>query len=248
MRKANGVLLLLLLAGCSKQPAESLAENNGELKYLSPHFVIHYTSLDRANIAAIAQHLETNHERVARELEAVALPEVTVYFYSDQQKFHDEINMPNAPDWVIGVATSATELRMMSPNWPSRDYASLLTVAVHELTHCVTLKLVPDFGNNPRWLWEAVALYEAGQFVPPRNLAYMTAGNPPTLAELEANWQTNSKIYDVGFVLTEYIVTKWGRPTLVDLIKNHGRIPSTLGISVSEFERGWYEFVKTKYL
>lgn len=239
---------LLLLICCAKQPAESIAENNEALLYTSPHFVIHYTALDRANIAAIAQHLETNHERLARDFAAATLPVFTIYFYSDQQQFHNDINLPNAPEWVIGIATGARELRMMSPNWPSRNFDYMLTVAVHEFAHCVTLNLAPRIANNPRWLWEAVAIYASGQFVAPRNLAYMTSGTPPTLAELETSWQTNTKIYDLGYVLAEYIVVKWGMPALVSLIKNLGDIPTTLGVSVQEFESGWYAFVKNKYL
>ncbi len=248
MRQAFSLVAFLLFAACSEQPTTSMEKNDDEMKYTSAHFVIHYTALDRTNIAAIAQRLETSHERIARDLEAVALPVITVHFYSDQKKIHTDIGLPNAPEWVIGTATNATELRMMSPNWPSRNFDSMLTVAVHEFTHCATLNLAPRFANNPRWLWEAMALYEAGQFVHPRNLSYMTSGTPPTLAELEANWQTNTKIYDLGYVLAEYVVTKWGMPALVNLIKSLGDIPATLGVTVAEFEGGWYAFVKSKYL
>jgi len=95
-------------------------------------------------------------------------------------------------------------------------------------------------GNN-------MALYEAGQFVNPRRLSYMVEGHPLTLAELNANWQTNSQVYDLGYLLIEYLVEKWSRQHVVDLIKTFGDISSVLGISVSEFEAGWYEFVMKKY-
>jgi hypothetical protein len=121
------------------------------------------------------------------------------------------------------------------------------TIAVHEFTHGVTLNIEPRVANNPRWLWEGVALYEAGQFVNPRRLSYIVNRHPPTLAELNANWQTNTQVYDLGYLLIEYIVEKWGRQHVVDLIKTFGNIPSVLGVSVSEFEVGWYEFVMRKY-
>ncbi len=92
-----------------------------------------------------------------------------------------------------------------------------------------------------------MALYEAGQFVNPRGLSYMVDGHPPTLAEVNANWQTNTQVYDVGYLLIEYIVEKWGTQQVVDLIKTLGSISAVLGISVSEFEAGWYEFVMRKY-
>jgi len=39
---------------------------------------------------------------------------------------------------------------------------------VHGFCHAVSLYVSPTFGNNPRWLWEAVALYENAEFVDPR--------------------------------------------------------------------------------
>ncbi len=72
----------------------------------------------------------------------------------------------------------------------------------------------------------------------------MVEGHPPTLAELNANWQTNSQVYDLGYLLIEYIVEKRGRQQVVDLIKTFGDI---LGVSVSEFEAGWYVFVMSRY-
>jgi len=123
----------------------------------------------------------------------------------------------------------------------------MLAIAVHEFTHCVTLNLEPRIANNPRWLWEGVALFEAGQFVNPRRLSYMVEGHPPTLAELNANWQTNSQVYDLGYLLVEYIVEKWSRQHVIDLIKAFGDISSVMGITVSEFEAGWYAFVMNKY-
>ena len=33
--------------------------------------------------------------------------------------------------------------------------------SVHEFAHAVSLALDPSFSNNPRWFWEAVAVYEA---------------------------------------------------------------------------------------
>jgi hypothetical protein len=33
------------------------------------------------------------------------------------------------------------------------------------VVHAVSLGVNPRFGNNPRWLWESVALYQNGEFI-----------------------------------------------------------------------------------
>ena len=103
--------------------------------------------------------------------------------------------------------------------------------------------------NNPRWLWEAVALYESNDFVNPNTLSYMVSGDYPTLDELNTDYNSsNHSIYQVGYVLLEYIVVTWGMDTVKDLIQNNGDLTDSLGLTTREFESGWYQFVEEKYL
>jgi hypothetical protein len=102
--------------------------------------------------------------------------------------------------------------------------------------------------NNPRWLWEAVALYENDEFVNPRSLPYMVSGNYPTLDELNSDYNSgNQQIYSVGYVLLEYIVETWGMDEVIELIKSNGHISLVLGRTESEFEYGWYQYVEQTY-
>lgn len=244
------IFFIFLLFACSEQKNDGIPNTGQTLEYSSAHFKFHLTEFDRSNIASIAQHLENNYSRVAADLNASNLPVINIQFYSNQTALHQTLNYPNSPSWLVGAATARDQIHMMSPNAPNlnRAFDEMLTIIVHEFTHCVTMNLAPRIANNPRWLWEGVALYEAGQFVHPNRLAYLVNGNPPTLAGLNANWQTNTQVYDVGFLLVEYIVTKWDKPHLVNLITALGDIQTVLGISAAAFESGWYEFVRTKYL
>ena len=61
----------------------------------------------------------------------------------------------------MGQATSVSEIHMISPNDSKQDYHTMIRNTKHEFAHCVSLKINPAIGNNPRWLWQAVALYEA---------------------------------------------------------------------------------------
>ena len=248
--KASTLFLTLLLFACSQQESEGITDITQGLEYSSAHFKFHLTELDQSGIAAIARHLEDNFSRVANDLNAANVPRINVYFYSDRNALGQALNIPNPPSWVVGGASAADQIHVMSPYTPNlgRSLEEMLTIFVHEFAHCLTLHIAARSGNNPRWLWEGVALYEAGQFVHPSHLAYMVNGNPPTLAGLNANWQTNTQVYEVGYLLVEYIVETWGKEKLVDLIQAFGNIQAVLGISVAAFEPGWYEFVKTKYL
>lgn len=123
---------------------------------------------------------------------------------------------------------------------------------LHEFVHIASIAVNRTIGNNPRWLWESVAQYEAGEYSSglPR-IDYIIARDYPTLAELnvgfnEANEARN--IYQFGYVIAEYIVNKWGIERLVALIKSNGNIQSILGISVTEFDAGWHSFMEQEYL
>jgi hypothetical protein len=109
------------------------------------------------------------------------------------------------------------------------------------------LTVNPGIGNNPRWLWETVALYENGERVDPRTLAYLVAGDYPTLAQLDGDYSATRQIYEVGFLIGEFIVATWGRDGLVRLVAANGDIPRTCGVAVEEFERRWAAFVRQTY-
>jgi hypothetical protein len=58
----------------------------------------------------------------------------------------------------------------------------------------------------------------------------------------------NLKIYEVGYLLSEYILNNWGKNSYIDMLKYGANIQSILYVSVQEFENGWKQFVQNKYL
>jgi hypothetical protein len=142
-------------------------------------------------------------------------------------------------------ANHTGQIHILSPNlvnvW---TYDRAVTSIVHEFAHTVTLRVNPTFANNPRWLWESVALYEAGQFVDPRGLSYMTSGQPPTFDQLSAIEDT--RVYDVGYVIAEFIVATWGEPGLIALVRQNGN-PAAVGAAPEEFRVRWLTFLRDRY-
>ena len=110
------------------------------------------------------------------------------------------------------------------------------------------MSLNASFANNPRWLWETVALYENGEFVHPRTIPYLVSGAFPTLQQLNVDPNGGRQIYEVGYLLGEFIVSTWGRPAYLRLILSNGDVASVLGVSAANFESAWRAFVQQRYL
>ena len=112
----------------------------------------------------------------------------------------------------------------------------------HEFTHCVHLNI--DYApNNPRWLWEGLAMYEAGWLEDPAPL-YVGFGNKfPPLAQI-----TNGAEYMLGFVIIEAIKDQWGWDTIIALIKKHGDVQAVLNINQQAFEKIIYDRIYDKYI
>jgi hypothetical protein len=191
--------------------------------------------------------MENNYSRILDDLLVDTVALTAVNFYSTHEELAAAVAhaVPNLPSWAIGLATAKDTIHMIAPKHPNYQFEYMLIVMIHEFTHCVTLNIKPNFGNNPRWLWESIALFEAGQFIHPNQLTYMVNHTPPTLSQL--NNFNNTQIYDVGFLLAEYIVLNWGRQQLKDLILSAGNLQSTLGVSVSQFQTDWFTFVRNRY-
>jgi hypothetical protein len=76
----------------------------------------------------------------------------------------------------------------------------------------------------------------------------MVRGTPPTLQQLDADVGQSRQVYEVGFLIGEFVVTRWGHGGLRRLIRAHGDTHAALGLATAEFEAAWYAFVVERYL
>ncbi|MBD0352825.1 MAG: hypothetical protein ICV65_16910, partial [Flavisolibacter sp.] len=209
MRPINFIIAILFLISCT---------NSDSRVYKTQHFKISYTKLDDKNIKDIADSLENNYLRIITSLQSKELPIVNIHFYTDITDLQKAVktSVPNLPSWATGLATSVSEIYMLSPNHPKQDYQTMIRNIIHEFVHCVSLNINKTIGNNPRWLWETVAIYEANLPWDPHMLAYLVNQQPPTLNEL--NQLSNTYIYEVGHFIGEFIVETKGISALSELI------------------------------
>lgn len=232
-------LIAFLFFHCSEKQGASLITPDDK----SPHFQTKLYDGVPASIAmSVTGELERHYDRILADMKLDTLPVIGVEIWDDANNFLSamEKNIGQRYPGATGYVKYETMYLLNRGHVPQ--------AAVHEFAHIASLHVNPRIGNNPRWLWEAVALYEAGDFVDPKSLSYMVNGNYPTLAQLNASYNNDQRIYAVGYTLTEFILHDWGRDAFIQLIKTNGSIESVLGLSVPEFEQNWYTFVKEKYL
>lgn len=243
MRYLLSILIFSLLLSCAETGVSTDLPENGQ-PIQSEHFtIVLFDGLSSHTAVPVLSKLNDNYSRILGDLSVSSIPTITIEIWNDETHFQNDmkrdlgINYWGATGYIYG----ATTLRIL-------NRGNVPQAALHEFAHIVSLHINKQIANNPRWLWEATAIYEAGEFVHPRSISYLAAGDFPTLSELNTDYnQGNQKIYAVGYLLAEYIVETWGRGSLVQMIALHANLAAVLGVTAGQFEAGWKEFVVRKY-
>jgi len=244
MQRVLCVLVMATAAACSSDTPTSPDRQRETLapRFQTDHFRVLAGTTPDSILRSAADRLEAEHPRIVAALGVTSLPTMTVRVWQDEATYFDELVRYFGVRYSArGYITGPTELRMLAgPTLP--------TTAVHEFVHAASMSLNASFANNPRWLWETVALYENGEFVHPRSVPYLVNGAFPTLQQLNVDPNGGQQIYEVGYLLGEFIVSTWGRPAYLRLILSNGDVASVLGVSVANFESAWRAFVQQRYL
>ena len=250
MNKLFTFLIVLFLAGLTSCKEENTVNSsntilqNDQPIIQSTHvsFVL-YDELPQSITVPIITKIDQNFERILSDMQLTSLPIIKIEIWNDETHFQNDMMRDIGTNYwgATGYVYSSTNVRIL-------NRGSAAQTVLHEFAHAVSLNVNRQFGNNPRWFWEAVAIYESGEFNDPKNISYLAAGNFPTIAELTADFNTGArKIYEVGYLLSEYIIETWGKESYTQMIKNNANIPLVLSISTAQFENGWKEFVMKKY-
>ena len=81
----------------------------------------------------------------------------------------------------------------------------------------------------------------------PRSLPYLVQGRFPTLSELDADPNASRQVYEVGYLIGEFVVARAGRDGLLRLIRANGDVTSVGFASPAAFEEAWKAFVRARY-
>lgn len=242
MWRGIGTLCVMCTLGCGggEGPAPAAPTVVG-----SEHYTLSLEDgLPPQEAQPILNRLEREHPRITASLGVDARHPIMVRVWRDREAFLVRmerdlgVRFPGAGGYVVGPTEACVLFQPQAAQ-----------VAVHECAHAQSLRLNPHFGNRPRWLWEAVALYEAEEFVDPRTLPYLVADQFPTLEALnQLPGPAGQQIYEVGWLLAAFIQDRWGSQAYRDLIHTQGDLPRVLGLNEATFHVDWKTWVKKKYL
>jgi hypothetical protein len=83
--------------------------------------------------------------------------------------------------------------------------------------------------------------------VDPSSLPYLVQGRFPTLSDLDADPNASRQVYEVGYLIGEFVVARAGRDGLLRLIRANGDVNSVGFASLTAFEEAWKAFVRARY-
>ena len=66
--------------------------------------------------------------------------------------------------------------------------------------------------------------------------------------QLNADPNVSRQVYELGYVLGEFIVSRWGQAALVRLVQTNADVSGVLGLSPLSFEEAWHAWVQARYL
>jgi hypothetical protein len=213
-----------------------------ELRLSTAHFRLFADRTSAATVQSAADSLERQYARVLNDLNVASLGPISVRIWQDDASYYAVLDRYFGVHYqATGYITGKDELRVLAV--PQLDVN-----VVHEFCHAVSLSVSSTFANNPRWLWETLALYENGELVQPQTLDYFVRGAYPTLAALNADPNAGRQIYELGYVIGEFIVARWGRAGLLDLVRANGDLTAVFGVTPAAFEAEMYGWIRAKYL
>jgi hypothetical protein len=218
--------LLALLCGCPEETPTDTAQDSVRLDYPELAFSLPDGGNTRW-VRAVHDSLMASYQRITRHLEVPAMPKLRVSIWANGTAFYGAMQRdlgqvyPGATGYLNGPTELCILYRSSAPG-----------ESVHEFAHAVSLALNPRFSNNPRWFWEAVAVYEAREVTD----ATRWPNEEKAFPGFSALNQYNSPLpYRWGYPISSFIISQWGDSGYVDLIRSNGSIQALFGVTESQF-------------
>lgn len=245
MRFKRGIVMIIIclsLFGCSED-----SETIG-LRQESAHFNFYSTKVDKESLDDLEDNLESNYERISKNLQVTLDEKIKVTIYPNISEFHKAIGMMAAEDWVVGAAIN-NEILMVSPLNPGsvHNYETLMKVIVHEYTHI----LVSNINyNTDVYLNEGIAGVESNQI--DNNAKYYLkevakAEKLPSIDEMKNYYGKLEQPYFLSGGFVEFIINNYGYDIIIKLIENPDDIELITGASKEELVARWKEYILTSY-
>lgn len=211
-----------------------------------PFKYVLYNGTSPSVIPSIHNTLLLNRVPLMQAFELESIPTVTVRVWQDQKDYLDEQERSIGYRYAFStgyIEPKSHEIRLLHFG------GEIQKTALHEFVHLLTLQVNPNFLNNPRWLWEAIAIYKSEDYW--FHLSNRNAINrrfDGLVQELYIQPNSSPAIYEVGYTIGEFIELSWGKKAFVDLIKSNGDVSQFSDKPLESLFSDWEKFVKTTYL
>lgn len=209
------------------------------------HFVLYCTDFDKSVMPLIAAQLENDYERLTSRLQHYPSEKITVEIYPNLQSYHAAIGHQQGYEWLVGGAWSGM-MGLVTPlnPGPRHTFDTIMQTATHELIHLIVDEMSDT--EIPVWLNEGIATYESGQRQ--TNFAAWIEDGVPSIADLNfSSGIETGAIYSFSYTIVEFIVREFGYDLLIELVETKGDFEESLGISESDFENAWHQFLLVEY-
>ncbi len=205
-----------------------------------PFELVVHDGLSKADVKHLDDALSAAYPQLLDKLQLDGPPSITVQIWRSEERYQDamEVALGSRAPGSRGYVTGPRDVRLLYHRQLSAQQE-----AVHEFAHALSLHVQPDFGNNPRWLWEGLAQYLAGES---RELSADEDGGVacPGLAQLSSPFDGGGLVYRFGFSIVDFVARTWDFDAVMALVRSNGDIEQTLGITEQVFESRWCEFVQ----
>lgn len=220
------LIILPFLLTCEKKSQPIANSSPIIIDYPGFQFKL-YAGIIESAANVIYDSLTINRGHIINHLRVSNMPTIIVSVWSNRNEF-DEVQkkrLGSVSPGATGFINGNAEMFLFYCDATAKD-------AVHEFAHLVSLAVNPDFGNRPRWLWEAVAIYEAGERV---DFSKWTSTEKEFPGFTSLNQNNSTLPYTWGYPLARFILDEWGDDAYINLILTNGNISGVLGIHEDEF-------------
>lgn len=223
------------------------------LKMETEHFIIYYSEMDRPCIDKVSDVLEDNYNEITFKLKQELKEKLTVEIHADIKELHTDLGFPDAPDWIrggLGVGKIIIASPLNPP--PGSEFDNVVNTAIHEFVHIIIKEINPSI---PRWLDEGIASYEAKDnnenWIKRTIIKGLENNTLPSFNDLDTKEDFQAFFakdgYQYSYTIVESIVNIFGYDKLYSFIKTPNKFDDVFGITKTELENKWIEYIKFNY-
>lgn len=256
MTKLYPTIFFLLALFCS--PTHAATYNRVDTN----HFSFFYHPADKRIAEHLISRAEAARSDIAADLGVLDEAKTRVYIAGSRQEFRKlQPQDSKAPAWAGALAYPELNLILLnSPRTVKGLSQDILISFKHELTHILASKAFRG-RKIPRWLNEGLAVYEAREWDTNRltlmTRAVLTRSLIP-LRKLIDDFPLDPKraelAYSQSFYLVSYLLTKEGKPTFHQFIKQYSKdrdleyvLREVYGLGLAELETEWQAHLRFRF-